>query len=178
MRRRSLAAALSLLAPIGMAGLTACAGLAPTAPPDLSGRLAVRIDASAQNAARSFNVDFDLTGNAERGVLRLSGPLGTTVAQLRWQPGGAELSDAQGSRNFGSLDALAQDLLGESLPMAALIDWLRGRPWAGAPSQPLAAGFEQLGWRIDLAAFAEGLVLATRQREPTVSVRARLERPA
>jgi outer membrane lipoprotein LolB len=61
--------------------------------------------------------------------------------------------------------------------MAALIDWLRGRPWAGAPSRVLDGGFEQLGWRVGLTEFAEGLLMATRQGAPAVSVRARLERP-
>jgi outer membrane lipoprotein LolB len=68
-------------------------------------------------------------------------------------------------------------VLGETLPLAALFDWLRGRPWPGAPSRPVAAppGFEQLGWRVDLARFAEGQVDARRDRAPAVNVRARLD---
>jgi outer membrane lipoprotein LolB len=97
---------------------------------------------------------------------------------VRWQPGGAQLQDAQGQRGYPGLDALAQDLLGEPLPLAALIDWLRGRPWTGAPSAKRDDGFEQLGWRVGLAAFAQGVVAATRERAPTVSVRARLDNPS
>ena len=162
-----------------LAALGGCATLRPQdLPPDLAGRLAVRVDASAQTPSRSFSADFDLRGNADRGTLRLSGPLGATLAEVRWQPGRAELADAQGTRAFDTLDAMTQELFGQALPLAALIDWLRGRPWPGAPNIKRDDGFEQLGWRIGLAGFAGGLLQATRDSAPAVSVRAKLEKPA
>jgi outer membrane lipoprotein LolB len=171
MKRRALVAS----APFGLGG---CAGLGlQQPPPELSGRLAIRVDASAQTPSRSFSADFDLRGNTDRGTLRLTGPLGATLAEVRWQPGRAELADAQGTRAYDTLDAMAQDLFGEPLPLVALIDWLRGRPWAGAPNVRRDDGFDQLGWRIGLGGFAEGLLQATRERAPAVSVRARLETP-
>jgi outer membrane lipoprotein LolB len=95
----------------------------------------------------------------------------------RWQPGSAQLETGEGLRQFDSLDALAQTLFGEPLPLSALVEWLRGRPWAGAPSVANASGFDQLDWSIDLSAFvADGVITATRAREPAVSVRVRLER--
>jgi outer membrane lipoprotein LolB len=164
---------------VALAALGGCATLEPHAlPPDLAGRLAVRVDASAQTPSRSFSADFDLRGNTDRGTLRLTGPLGATLAEVRWQPGRAELADAQGTRTYDTLEAIAQDLFGEPLPLAALIDWLRGRPWPGAPNVKRDDGFEQLGWRIGLGSFADGLLQATRERAPGVSVRARLEKPA
>ena len=172
MKRRALVAALALV-------LSGCASLGPQQPPpDLAGRLAVRVEASAQSPSRSFSADFDLRGNTDRGTLRLSGPLGATLAEVRWLPGRAELADAQGTRAYDTLDAMAQDLFGEPLPLAALIDWLRGRPWPGAPNVKREDGFEQLGWRIGLAGFADGLLQATRDSAPAVNVRARLEKPA
>jgi len=70
-------------------------------------------------------------------------------------------------------------VLGESLPLAALFDWLRGRPWPGATSRPLPApggvGFEQLGWVVDLARFDQAAVAASRARAPAVTVRAKLD---
>ena len=140
------------------------------------GRSCRRLDAQAP--ARSFSADFDLRGNADRGQLRLSGPLGATLAEVRWQPGRAELADGQGTRAFDTLDAMTQELFGEALPLVALIDWLRGRPWPGAPNVQRDDGFEQLGWRIGLDGFADGLLQATRERAPGVSVRARLDKPA
>jgi outer membrane lipoprotein LolB len=139
--------------------------------------MALRVDASPGQPSRSFSAGFDLRGDAERGTLRLTGALGATLAEVSWQPGRAVLTDAQGTREFDTLDAMSQALFGEALPLGALTDWLRGRPWAGAPSTGAAGGFEQLGWRVDLASFPEGIVVATRERSPAVSLRARMERP-
>lgn len=170
-RRAALAAAAALAA--------GCATLPPPSMTrDLAGRLSVRIDATAAAPARSFAADFDLRGDAERGELRLTGPLGATLADVRWRPGAAEMTDANGRRDYPTLEALARDLLGEPVPLAALTDWLRGRPWPGAPHARFADGFEQLGWRIALADFAQGLVLASREGRPAVQVRARLDSPA
>lgn len=157
--------------------IAGCATQPPRPPPDLAGRLVVRVDAQPGAPARSMSTQFELRGDAHLGELLLTTPLGSTAAQAHWRAGSAELVTSEGTRSFTDLDALAQDLLGEPLPLAALIDWLRGRPWLGAPSLPVEAGFEQLGWRIDLARFADGWVLARRERAPAVAVRARLERP-
>jgi outer membrane lipoprotein LolB len=156
--------------------LAGCA-TTPRPAPDLAGRLAVRIEAHEGAAARSLTTQFELRGDAQAGDLQLTTPLGSTAAQARWRPGLAELITAEGTRRFADLDALAHDLLGESLPLAALIEWLRGRPWMGAPSQLREGGFDQLGWRIDLSRLAEGWVLARRDHPPALSVRARLEMP-
>ena len=156
--------------------LVACA-TPPRRAADISGRLAVRVEAHEGAPARSLSTQFELRGDAAAGDLQLTTPIGSVAAQARWRPGLAELVTADGSRSFASLDALAQDLIGESLPLAALIDWLRGRPWSEAPSVAREGGFEQLGWRIDLSRLAEGWVLAARDRAPALSVRARLDRP-
>jgi outer membrane lipoprotein LolB len=171
-RRAALAGGAALLT-------SGCATLqAPSMARDLAGRLTVRIDATETTPARSFAADFDLRGDAERGELRLTGPLGATVADVRWRPGAAEMTDTNGRRDYPTLEALARDLLGEPLPLAALTDWLRGRPWPGAPHARHDGGFDQLGWRIALTQFAQGLVQASRDGRPAVQVRARLENPA
>jgi outer membrane lipoprotein LolB len=174
---------LSRRAALASAAVTVLISGCATLPPpsmvrDLAGRLTVRIDATGATPARSFAADFDLRGNAERGELRLTGPLGATLADVRWRPGAAEMTDANGRRDYPTLEALAGDLLGEPLPLGALTDWLRGRPWPGAPHTRHDDGFEQLGWRIALGELAQGLVLARRDGVPAVQVRARLESPA
>ncbi len=161
---------------LALALLAACA-TTPRPAPELTGRLALRIEAHEGAPARSLSTQFELRGDAQAGSLQLTTPLGSTAAQARWRPGLAELITSEGTRRFADLDALAENLLGESLPLAALAEWLRGRPWPGAPSAARDNGFEQLGWHIDLSRLAEGWVLAGRDRAPALSVRARLEKP-
>jgi outer membrane lipoprotein LolB len=147
----------------------------------LSGRLSVKVDGTEGAAARNVSAAFELQGDPRTGTLSLSTPLGSTLAQARWAPDAVWLVTPQGERRYDDLDALTTDVLGESLPVAALFDWLRGRPWPGARSTPIAApaepGFEQLGWVVDLARFDDAWVVATRTRAPTVVVRAKLDRP-
>ena len=111
--------------------------------------------------------------------MSLTSPLGTMVAQADWSPEGARLVTSDGESRFGNLDELTREMLGESLPVAALFDWLRGRPWPGAPSQattpPTEAGFDQLGWAVRLGRFGDGLVVAQRASPPQVTVRAQVD---
>jgi outer membrane lipoprotein LolB len=160
---------------------TACASVSPLAPAaggeSLSGRLALRIEADGMVSPRSLSAGFDLRGNPKAGVLALSTPIGTLLAQASWAPGEVVLTTPQGTRRFASLDGLTREVLGESVPIEAWFDWLRGRPWPDAPSTAAVDGFEQLGWSIDLARFADGAVLATRSApRPSVSVRIQLDR--
>lgn len=159
------------------------AGCASTVAPDpaaLSGRLSVRVEGDADHAARALSAAFELRGDAEQGSLNLSTPFGTMLAQAQWSPQQALLVTPQGRTAYADLPALTRELLGEALPMAALFDWLRGRPWPGAGSQatqpPDEAGFAQLGWQVTLARFDEGVVVARRAEPPAVTVRAQIER--
>jgi outer membrane lipoprotein LolB len=141
----------------------------------LAGRLSVQVAPHGGQPARSVSASFELRGTAEQGELDLSGPLGQTVARARWAPGRAQLLTSDGERSFPDLESLAGEALGERLPLGALVDWLRGRPWRGAPSRSTADGFEQLNWRVDLARAAEGAIVATRSEPPAVTVRARVD---
>jgi outer membrane lipoprotein LolB len=142
----------------------------------LAGRLSVRIDPHRDQPARNVSSAFELRGNADRGELVLTSPLGTTLAHARWAPGEAELQTSDGTQRFADLDSLAYEAFGETLPLAALFDWLRGRPWPAASSTMSDGGFEQLGWSVSTARAAEGWVTATRNAPPAVTVRAKLER--
>ena len=170
----------ALLAALLMA---ACATVsqAPVAGVTLSGRLAVHVDGVDGGAARSMSAAFELQGDPQAGHLNLSTPLGNVVAQARWAPGSVVLITPQGEQTFADLNALTYEVLGESLPVAALFDWLQGRPWPGAASvasaAPAAPGFEQLGWVVSLAGFDDALIAARRERPPVVTLRAKLDRP-
>ena len=175
----TLRSAARLAAVAGLALLTACASVPPPADGVLSGvlvgRLSVRVDGAPP---RAVSAGFELTGDARRGSLVLSGPLGTTAARADWAPGEAVLRSGGTESRHADLDSLGQAALGEALPMAALFSWLRGRAWADAPSQPRPdgqPGFVQLGWQIDLARWADGALDAVRLAPPAITVRARLE---
>lgn len=176
-RARAAAFAAALL-------LAACASVAPPGiepqGETLSGRLAVNVaQAPDGTPARSLSAAFELQGDARIGRLNLSTPLGSMLAQARWSPGHVVLKTPQGEREFSDLDGLTREALGETLPLAALFDWLRGHPWPGAPSTqiapPAGSGFEQLGWTVDLTRFEQATVVASRRRAPAVTVRAKLD---
>jgi outer membrane lipoprotein LolB len=166
---------------LALGALAGCA-TPPSAPPaadSVSGRLTLQVDADGDRPAQSLSAAFDLRGSAERGELLLSTPLGTTLAAASWSPGRARLVTPQGDREFADLDALSMQVFGETLPLRALPDWLRGRPWPEVPGAavPLThgPGFEQLGWQIDLARFGDGQLQARRSAPPTVRLRAILD---
>ena len=163
--------------------ITGCANVARTPVPALadgdlrlSGRLSVQVAGNAGKASGG-NAGFELIGNPAAGQLELSTPLGSLVALASWRDGAVRLQTPEDERHFDDLDALTRDLLGEPIPVAALFDWLSGKPWPQAAHVASAQGFEQLGWTIDLARFSEGLLVATRRAEPVVTLRARLDTP-
>ena len=177
--------------------LAACTTVPPAPPAGtgdvLSGRLALRVEPVANEAPRSVSAAFDLRGDSRAGSLGLSTPLGSLLAQARWSPAEVVLTTPRETRRFRSLDELTREALGESVPIEAWFDWLRGRPWPGAPSVDVAPGgssdaaptaqseprppsFRQLGWRVDLSQFGVGTIVATREApSPVVTVRIRLD---
>jgi outer membrane lipoprotein LolB len=162
--------------------LAACATVPPPVPPSgdsFAGRMTVKVDAAPGSEARNVSAVFDLQGSPQQGRLDLSTPLGTILAQARWAPGRVVLASSRGETQFADLDALTREVLGEALPVAAMFDWLRGRPWPGAPSTPSTppaeAGFTQLGWVVSVAKLDEGWVTARRTRSPVVLVRVKLD---
>jgi len=162
------------------AALTCLVGCASRQPPGveataLTGRLILQIGASQSQPARQWSAGFELRGTARAGELDLISPLGTLVAQARWKPGAAELSQGAERVRFDSLPDLALRLLGEAVPLEALFDWLRGRPEPQTPHQATTTGFLQQGWAIDLTRLTDGLFIARRTSEPTITLRARLE---
>ncbi len=183
--RRSAGRALGLLAAIlGVAQLLGCA-TPPASPPPvpadvttLSGRLAVRVAAQEGTPARSLSALFDLRSpDGRAGELDLSTPMGTLMGRARWDTQQVRLITPEGERQYPSLEALSDDVLGENVPVQALFDWLQGRPWSQAASTPLPdGGFTQLGWTVRLDRLSDGVIVAERAAPPLVTVQARLLR--
>lgn len=173
-----------------VSALTGCATQQPSPVADpqqmLAGRLSVVVagepaDGGTPAAAQSLSAAFELRGSPQDGSLDLISPLGSVMARARWSPQQASLSSSRGERRYADLASLTRDMLGESLPVDALFDWLRGRPWPAASSEatasPAPTGFTQLGWRVDLSRFGQSIVVAERQQAPKVMLRARLDTP-
>lgn len=173
-----------------LALLQACATHAPPLPGQVyAGRLAVRSDAGATQPARSVSGQFELSGSASSGQLILTSPLGVTVARARWsaptgaqgQPSEIELEANGGTSHYPTLEAMMQQAIGDQLPLAAMFDWLAGRPWPGAPvtRAPGEATFDQLGWHVDQSQFATSRLIDAQRAEPapTLHVRVKLDAP-
>lgn len=170
MKRRALL--LQAGAAVAAAALLAgCASWRATDASWTTGRISVRVDASAAHAAQSVSAGFELRGNGEFGELRLDTPMGLRIASARWSPGAAQLTGSDGDHSYDSLDALSRDVLGEVLPLAALPDWVAGRPWPAASWQKTDDGFEQLGWFVVLTRRSEGWIEARRDTAPKVLMR-------
>ena len=136
------------------------------APLYFAGRLALSQEADPRipgSKADSWSAHFELAGSPAQGTLRLSTPVGSTIAQVDWQPGKAVLTTSEETQNYESLDALTQAYFEQTIPIAALFDWLQGKPT------------EQVvpGWEVNLTRAAGGVISAERQQPaPRVRLRA------
>lgn len=126
------------------------------------GRLALQV---LSEPPQSFFASFELSGTPTQGELSLFSPLGTTLAQLRWTPGGATLVNNGQAQSFESLEALATQATGAALPITALFQWLAG-------VQTTADG-----WAADLSQLEAGRLSARRiHPAPPTELRLVLER--
>ena len=126
-----------------------------------AGRLALNVEGQAN---QSFSAGFELKGAPEAGELTLTNPLGGTAAVLAWAPGSATMRANGTTRQFGSLEELAQVATGAPLPIASLFDWLAGK----ATHVP--------GWSVDVSGVSQGRLHAQRtEPPPLVDLRAVLE---
>lgn len=149
-------------------------------PRAFSGKLSVQVPPlPGQRVAQGGSGSFELMGNASVGQLELATPTGSLLARVRWTPTSVSLEQPKEERSYDSLDALTLELLGESVPVAALFDWLAGRPWSGAVSTPLATpltGFAQLGWRVETDRLGDGVLVASQLGGRAATLRVRLAR--
>jgi outer membrane lipoprotein LolB len=187
---RGLAAALLFSVAAGVAGCASApvqttpaastppAAASPTAEPQrvATGRLALAVEAHEGRPAQGFNASFELNRLGPASELLLAAATGQQLARLSWDETRVELQTPErGVQRFASLASLSRQMFGEELPLAALPDWLVGRPSAASPSTPTASGFVQAGWSLDLSRQADGLIVARRELPPAIALRVRLE---
>jgi len=154
--------------------LCACATPA-RAPADraYSGRFAVTTVLGERRESVSGRFNLEVRGPQQ--ILELASPLGTMVARIEIEPGGARATGAQMQEVRGAdADALTEQLLGWPLPVSGLADWIEGREVPQRPARIERDGgrivlIEQDGWTIRLPEYFES---AARPR------RLVLERPA
>jgi outer membrane lipoprotein LolB len=140
--------------------LTACA-TPILAPPDraYSGRFAVTTAFGEQRENVSGRFNLEIRGPQQ--MVELASPLGTTVARVEIEPGGARATGAQMQEVRGAdADALTQQLLGWPLPVSGLADWIEGRPVPTRVARVEREGgrvvlLEQDGWTIRLPEYSE-----------------------
>lgn len=147
-----------------LALLLLCAGCASRPPRQVqwAGRLSLQV---RSEPAQSFSAAFELEGHARQGRLQLNSPLGTALAQARWGPDQAILQSGGDTRSYPNVEDLMLSATGAALPLAALFDWLEGRP------TPVA------GWIADLSGLPQGRLLARRSDPlPAVDLRIVLDR--
>ena len=140
--------------------LTACA-TPILAPPDraYSGRFAVTTALGEQRENVSGRFNLEIRGPQQ--IVELSSPLGTTVARVEIEPGGARATGGQMHEVRGAdADALTQQLLGWPLPVSGLVDWIEGRPVPTRVARVEREGgrvvlLEQDGWTIRLPEYSE-----------------------
>ncbi|WP_374592581.1 outer membrane lipoprotein LolB [Aquabacterium sp.] len=184
--RRLLAAAIALS--LGaMLGCTTPPSRLPAEPQpggvSLSGRINVRVEPGVGSVepAQSVTAQFELEGRPDDGLLNLSTPLGTRMAQARWLGERAELIGPDGQRKSGHLVTLTREALGQSLPIGAMMSWLQGNPAdniASVPLPPPDRGFTQMGWVVNLNRWADRFIMASRDEPDRIEVRVKLDATA
>lgn len=129
-----------------------------------TGRISLQIQSEP---AQTFFASFELTGQAERGELLLTSPLGTTLARMRWTPNQADLETSQGTRTqYRSIDALLEKNTGAAIPVLALFDWLAGQKTL------------LNGWSADLSKLPRSLTAQRSEPAPAVSMRILIDQDA
>jgi outer membrane lipoprotein LolB len=122
---------------------------------ELSGRVAVRYGQESATGA----VQWRHSEAADD--LLITNPLGQGVARITRQGKDFELETTDGRRyRAPDPESLTAQVLGWSLPLRGLPQWVRGRPLAGDPagivrdSEQRIAQLRQDDWRIDYEAYA------------------------
>ncbi|WP_295990162.1 outer membrane lipoprotein LolB [Rugamonas sp.] len=92
---------------------------------NLNGRL--NVNYHKDDKPESLTVNFSWRQQADRTDVALMSPLGQTVATVHVTPGEATLTQGgKAPRSAADVDTLSAQLLGWSLPVSGLRDWLQG----------------------------------------------------
>ncbi len=137
-----------------------------------------------QSAQDSWGAGITWRQDRDSFRLRLSGPLGQGLMDLRGSPGLVEMRTSDGGvYRARTAEELMQTYAGWRLPLSGLRYWIVGRPDPQAPIVDLEldpvgrlADLRQLGWRIRYERYGEfdGVTLPTRLTLENPRLRAKL----
>jgi outer membrane lipoprotein LolB len=164
--------AMSLLAGCASTGAPRASG-APSATAadgavELHGRLSVKYTQNGEPKSMSGNFNWKQT--PQRTDVALSTPIGSTIATIAVTPEEAVLTEGnKPPRSAPDIDTLSARILGWSLPVAGLRDWMQGYATA-ADGTRFAASPENStvttndGWRLSFVSWQEGATPARPKR--------------
>lgn len=200
MRARRLRALAPLLALLGAALLEGCSSLPALRPAEhhYAGRFSLSVThaAAAGDAPQrdAWTGRFTLQVDAGALTLDLVSPLGSTIARFETDASEARLLvPANGGvrvEHGADAQALSEQVLGWSLPVAGMPDWVEGHPSGDRPYQALPGDdgkqrFLQDGWSVTVEPAAEGRPGRRLQMDrggqagtPAVALRVVLDGPA
>jgi outer membrane lipoprotein LolB len=132
----------------------------------LAGRVAVKVETRGYSASMRWRH----AGPADS--LRLLSPVGTTIAQLEADAGGAILTTADKKvYRSGKVQDLTREVLGWDLPLEGLQHWVLGRTDPALPAEGeerdargRLSRFSQNGWRVSYLAYTDDGVLPARMK--------------
>lgn len=142
-----------------------------------AGKLGVQSEQDSWSAGIHWHQDHDDY------QIRLSGPLGQGLLELRGSPGLVEMRTTEDVFRARSAEALLEAHAGWRVPLAGLRFWILGRPDPRAPIDALEldaggrlAQLQQLGWMIHIERYAEfdGIPLPTKLTLENARARAKL----
>ena len=137
--------------------MAGCAALSAPEPafPERAGLDAFELDGrfTLRQEARSYSGRLNWTHSAVGDELLLSSPFGQGIAEVVNSAVGARLTTAEGKVfEAADVETLTEEVLGYSLPLRWLADWVRGRAGTGSARFDEAGRLARLhhqSWRID-----------------------------
>lgn len=127
---------------------------------ELHGRLSVKYTRNGE--PQSLSGKFDWKQTAQRTDVTLMSPIGSTIATITVTPEQAVLTESgKPPRSAPDIDALSARILGWSLPVAGLRDWMQGyataadgKRFAASPSNSEVTTRD--GWRLSFVSWQDG----------------------
>lgn len=170
--RAARTALISLLVPLFLAACAGPGGLPGARTWD--GRFSLTYPSPSGEGAASGN--FRLVSQGDALNLRLSTPVGITIAEITYDGSGARVEAGGQTSSAPTLEEAVSRAAGFALPVSEMRSWLDGVP---DPASSFAASsekgaFTQAGWTVSPSRFKENGPELIRAENPKEGVRVRL----